>query len=118
MNKTNLIKKKRIEKNLTQEYVASQIGISTKTLSRIENHRRPLKVFELKALCNILNLDPNVFVEDQEEKDRLLGLTEDNEHNDYGKYLSPSEFISEIKNLEFKLLILKAKLYKELKSRG
>lgn len=116
MNPTYLIKKRRIEKNLTQEYVACQIGISAKTLSRIENQRRSIKLFELKAICEVLNLDPNRFVEDEEEKKLIQSQSENSSHNDYGKYLSPSQFISEIKDIEFKLLILKGKLYQELKN--
>jgi len=115
MNPVYLIRKKRIEKNLTQDYVADQIGISTKTLSRIENQKRPLKLFELKAICEVLNLDPNRFVENEEEKNLLMTQPDNSSHTDYGKYLSPAQFISEIKDIEFKLLILKGKLYQELK---
>ena len=115
MNPVYLIRKKRIEKNLTQDYVADQIGISTKTLSRIENQKRPLKLFELKAICEVLNLDPNRFVENEEEKKLLMSQPDNSSQNDYGKYLSPAQFISEIKDIEFKLLILKGKLYQELK---
>lgn len=116
MNPIYLIKKRRIEKNLTQDYVADQIGVSTKTLSRIENHRRPIKLFELKAICEVLNLNPNRFVEDEEEVNNLKSLSENSNKSDYGKYLSPAQFISEIKDIEFKLLILKGKLYQELKN--
>ena len=115
MNPADLIKKKRIERNFTQEYVANQIGVSTKTLSRIENQKRPIKLFELKSICDVLNMDPNCFMENDEDKKLLEDPTNNSNFKDYGKYLSPAQFISEIKDIEFKLLILKGKLYQELK---
>jgi len=117
MNKIHLLKKKRVERNLTQEYIASQMSISTKTLSRIENQKRPIKLHELRQICDLLNLDPNMFIETEEEASFHAGEFIEPPTPDYGKYLSPEDFISEIKNIEFKLLVLKGKLYKELKER-
>jgi len=77
MSPNELISKARINKNLTQEYLADQIGVSARTMSRIENQKRFLKFSELIKICSVLDLDPYVFYSehknnDHEKKERLI----------------------------------------------
>src|ERR1700752_4040915 len=50
------IKRIREEKNLTQEYVASRLGISQNAYSRIENNRTKLSTDRLRLIAHILNM--------------------------------------------------------------
>lgn len=55
------IKKIRIEKNYSQEYVAFELGISQKSYSDLENGKTYLKQEYLEKLCGLYNLQPNFF---------------------------------------------------------
>ena len=54
-----IIKEKRLEKKITQRYLAEQIGISRNYLSDIENGRYMPSVGVLFKLASILELDLN-----------------------------------------------------------
>ena len=44
-------------KNLSQEKVAKEVGISQEYLSYIERNKRSPQADDLKKLCNVLDLD-------------------------------------------------------------
>jgi transcriptional regulator with XRE-family HTH domain len=52
------IKQIRELKNLTQEYVAVQLGLSTRAYSRIEQGETELTIKRLNEICQILEIDP------------------------------------------------------------
>lgn len=55
-NITFCIRKLREEKNYTQEYMASQLGISTKSYSNLENSIHQLSIERLYKISEILNV--------------------------------------------------------------
>lgn len=57
------IKKYRIEKGLTQKYVANKAGISNKKLSFIENRNVELKTDDFIAIAKGLGVDPSFFTD-------------------------------------------------------
>lgn len=70
----NKIKAIREEKKLTQNEVIEKlagrnVNISRETLSKIENGSRSISAVELNALCNIFNIDINVFLNENETDD-------------------------------------------------
>lgn len=50
------IKRIRESKNLTQEYVASRLGISQNAYSRIENNKTKLSTDRMRQITHILNV--------------------------------------------------------------
>lgn len=52
------IKKFRELKNLTQEYLASELNINTKTYANIENDKAELTLSRLEEIAKILSIDP------------------------------------------------------------
>lgn len=70
------IKKARIKKGYTQEYVAEHINISTDLLRNIENSRNVGSLSTLLNLCNILDITPNyLFYELMEKKENSIDTT-------------------------------------------
>lgn len=55
------IKKIRLEKKYSQEYVAFELGISQKSYSDLENGKTSLKEEYLKKLCGLYNVKPHFF---------------------------------------------------------
>lgn len=53
---TNIFRKARLEKGLTIEGAAKEIGISAPTLSKIENNDRSCTVKVLIKLCDFYNI--------------------------------------------------------------
>jgi len=65
------IKEKRLERNLTQEQLAEQIGISPKSLSQIELGNNFVSAENLEMICNALSISPkSLFDFDYEHLDR------------------------------------------------
>jgi transcriptional regulator with XRE-family HTH domain len=50
------IRKCRLEKKLTQEYVAYQTGVNVSHISNIENNRVKVSLTALVAICNALHV--------------------------------------------------------------
>jgi transcriptional regulator with XRE-family HTH domain len=50
------IRKFRLEKKLTQEYVAYQTGVNVSHISNIENNRVKVSLTALVAICNALHV--------------------------------------------------------------
>jgi transcriptional regulator with XRE-family HTH domain len=56
------LRKYRLEKNYSQEYMASQLNLSQTSYSRIENGKTPLTVEMLEKILVILNIDLLIFL--------------------------------------------------------
>ncbi len=50
------IRAARIQKNLTQEYLADTIDVNVSHISNIENNRVKVSLTALVAICNVLNV--------------------------------------------------------------
>lgn len=50
------IRSARLRQGLTQEYLASRIGVNVSHISNIENDRVKVSLTALVAICNVLNL--------------------------------------------------------------
>ena len=50
------LKELRIERNLTQEFVAQKADVNTSHICNIENNRVKVSLTTLVAICNVLNL--------------------------------------------------------------
>ncbi len=50
------IRSARLRQGLTQEYLASRIGVNVSHISNIENNRVKVSLTALVAICNVLNL--------------------------------------------------------------
>ncbi len=50
------IRSARLQQGLTQEYLASRIGVNVSHISNIENNRVKVSLTALVAICNALNL--------------------------------------------------------------
>lgn len=63
-----LLRQKRIEKGITQEKLASLIGVRQGIVSKIETHERRLDIIELRAICYAIGISFAGFVMELEEK--------------------------------------------------
>lgn len=72
------IAKKRKEKNLTQEQLASKLGLSNKTISKYETGRSMPDYAIITNLCQILDITIGELINGQEDgdntKDQLMDL--------------------------------------------
>jgi transcriptional regulator with XRE-family HTH domain len=57
------IKQRREELNYTQEYVANKLGLSQNMYSMLESGRSQMKVDQLILVAQILEADPNEFLQ-------------------------------------------------------
>jgi len=60
----NLLKKKRIEKGLTQLNIAESIGKPQSFVSKYESGQRKINVVEFIDICCAINVDPSLFIEE------------------------------------------------------
>lgn len=58
---TNIIKAARSLRGYTQEYIAKNIGISTRTYGRKESNPESFTVGEIEKLSKILNVEKEIF---------------------------------------------------------
>lgn len=56
------LRKYRLEKKYSQEYMASQLNLSQTSYGRIENGKTPLTIEMLEKILVILNIDLLVFL--------------------------------------------------------
>jgi transcriptional regulator with XRE-family HTH domain len=66
----------RLSKNLTQTYLADQLGIDTGNYSRLERGETKISVERLSKIAEILETDLNVFLEQQETDNQPNKLQE------------------------------------------
>mgnify|MGYP004457906229 FL=1 len=66
------IKSLRKENKMSQEELASKLGISRSYFSKIENGQRGLSIEIMQKLCKVFNMSMDKFLETIEEKDNYL----------------------------------------------
>jgi transcriptional regulator with XRE-family HTH domain len=66
------IKEARLMKDICQEYMAVQLGITQAAYSKIENGQTQITVVRLLNICRILEIDPKVAIEEQEEPEEEI----------------------------------------------
>lgn len=74
-----LLKAKRYDKGITQEQLASRLGVGQGIVSKIETHERRLDVIELREICLALGISFPEFVT---EFDEYLKEEENKEHEE------------------------------------
>lgn len=62
-----LLRAKRTEKGITQEQLASFLGVRQGIVSKIETHERRLDIIELRAICLALKIPFTEFVKQFDE---------------------------------------------------
>ena len=65
------LRKYRLEKNYSQEYMASQLNLSQTSYGRIENGKTPLTIEMLEKILVILEFDLIVFLNKAKEHKEL-----------------------------------------------
>lgn len=81
------IKKARLDKNYTQDYLAEMIGVSTDLLRNIENSRNIGSLSTLLNLCNALEITPNFLFAELIECDNMF----DNQLHSYFEKISKED---------------------------
>lgn len=59
------LREARLSQNLTQEYIAFELGINTSHISNIENNRVKISLTTLVNMCNILNITVDYALSDE-----------------------------------------------------
>ena len=62
------IKQQRVKRNMTQEYVASELGMSRPTYLQIERGKRELTISEAKKLASLFDMSLESFLAEKEPK--------------------------------------------------
>ncbi|MCI9054568.1 MAG: helix-turn-helix transcriptional regulator [Muribaculaceae bacterium] len=62
-----LLRAKRIEKGITQEQLASALGVRQGIVSKIETHERRLDIIELRTICGIIGVSFTDFIRELDE---------------------------------------------------
>ncbi len=62
------LKQARLQKNYTQEYLASELNISVRSYRKIESGETELTVSRLQHIARILEVDPVTFIEAEKPK--------------------------------------------------
>lgn len=63
-----LLRSKRIEKGITQEQLAAELGVGQGLVSKIETHERRLDIIELRSICRILGISFVDFIRQLDEQ--------------------------------------------------
>lgn len=74
-----LLRSKRLKRGITQEQLASRLGVGQGIISKIETHERRLDVIELREICLALGISFPEFVT---EFDKYLNEEGNNEHEE------------------------------------
>lgn len=94
------IRKIRLKKGISQQFIADSIGISQSKFNRIENHKSDILLNELIQVCQILRIN---YIE-------LLESTHANKTVEKDE-IEISDIYNEIKSLKNELLEIKEHLY-------
>lgn len=78
---SDFIKQLRKENNLTQEYLASEIGVSRPTYKQIENGKRELTISEAEKLAKTFNIPLNDFLQGKRGKRITIEIKNNKENN-------------------------------------
>jgi transcriptional regulator with XRE-family HTH domain len=107
------IKQLRELKNFTQEYMAQQLGLSTRAYSKIESGETQLTINRLNEISEILGIDP-MEVLGFDHQNIFNNCTQEGNYNTIGSatYLLPDKLIDQyekrIQQLESEVLFLRA----------
>lgn len=87
------IQEARLLRNITQDQIAEQCGVTPKHISAIERGTSPGSVVLLLNICNILDITPNTlfidaFNKDNEAKDNIIPIEK---HSVFLKYSKLTE---------------------------
>jgi len=63
----HLLKKKRIERNFTQNDLANKLEKPQSFVSKYESGERRLDIIELLDICKAMNIDLKIFIEELED---------------------------------------------------
>ena len=58
-----LLRQIRVESDLTQMQFAEAIGVPQTTISKIERAHRDVTLLEFLAICEVLGIQPNAFIQ-------------------------------------------------------
>ncbi len=72
MKTGKLVKQLRIEKGMTQEELAHQTEVSTRTIQRIENGDVDPRAYSLQMIAKALDVDYSLFVNENSDEDREM----------------------------------------------
>jgi transcriptional regulator with XRE-family HTH domain len=113
------LKKARLEKNYSQDYLAKKLGLTQKAYSKIENNETKLNVDVLQRLSEILEVPIEVFFKSENQPtlndfssrnggDNVIYKTENNDKTDelYKKLLQSKDDIISAKMSEIEILKL------------
>ncbi len=108
------IKQVRELKNLTQEYVATQLGLTTRAYSKIESGETQLTINRLNEISKILEVDP-VEVLGFDDKQVFNNCRQEGNFGNFGTYNAMSEklilqYEKTIQILEDEVTLLKSLL--------
>ena len=107
------LKQLRELKNYTQEYVATQLGLTTRAYSKIESGETQLTINRLNEISEILGIDPIVAL-GFDHKNIFNNCTQEGNNNTFGisHYNMPDKLIEQyekrIHQLESEVLFLRA----------
>lgn len=107
------LKQLRELKNYTQEYVATQLGLTTRAYSKIESGETQLTINRLNEISEILGIDP-IGALGFDHKNIFNNCTQEGNNNTFGisHYNMPDKLIEQyekrIHQLESEVLFLRA----------
>lgn len=94
------------QNDVVENLVDKGVNMSRETLSKIENNNRSISAIELKALCDVLSVNIDVFFEDDESEDLVTLFRKKGNFNN--KNL---EKIEEVQDM-LKVFLMQEKIYK------
>lgn len=103
----NIRKEMGFSQNEVVEKLAEKgISMSRETLSKIENNNRTISAIELKALCDVLNIDIDKFFDEDEPEDLVTLFRKKGNFNN-----KTLEKIGEIQDM-LKVFLIQEQIYK------
>lgn len=88
----------RLSKNLTQTYLADQLGIDTGNYSRLERGETKISIERLSKIAEVLEVDLSLFLSDREPENQSKNLHE-----------IMTEILVEIRDINKKMNIIKSR---------
>lgn len=76
-----LLRSKRLERGITQEKLASLLGVNQARISKIETHERRLDVIELRTICQVMNIPFLDFIKHLDETLTIKETSDDKIEN-------------------------------------
>ncbi|MCM1518903.1 MAG: helix-turn-helix transcriptional regulator [Pseudoflavonifractor sp.] len=73
----DLLRAKRVENGITQEQLASALGVRQGFVSKVETHERRLDIIELRTICGIIGVP---FIEFIRKLDKCIAIEKNLEY--------------------------------------